>query len=618
MRDEDALAAIRSLLAEAEGKEEFASMVYKGYLIASDLTSDESKEFRKVALPFFRQQYETLPEDSELRPYCAVLLHYCMVSACVNPSSEDDGSSSFSGSAEPLRYAASKNLPHAYYRLGDLASSGVVSEDTDGDYYRMAAEMGHLPSYMALGFLHSFNIFQKSEEKAKYYYTLAANMGYERARAYLAELEKENKDDSSHSDDNNDNYGDFGNEDDDLTNEFRAKQEQYKNDARQAIQAVTYFHLSFDFAGTWPLFERARAADSKATTELEDRLTEAETRLYDSPGDDAIALEVMVYKAYIMASLVDPSNREKRNQVFPFLMELSIELPATLEEAKMRSMKFNEDRKFYLILLYYCYHKDWQFKTKMENEIAVNGFTAVSNLQLVLDQDTLLHGENTDFESLVFMASSHAACAMGLSLFYEYNSTSPDIEQGLSYLKMAVDKYGNVEACFNLGQIYQYGGEVAKNEEEAKRLYLLGISKLEQAKLVGLESHVVSCMNTLAAMYVEDGDTAEALRWYHRLVDDFEDLNIIYMLGTAYWRDDGYLSPCIETKDLVKAEQYLLRAAEKDHGEAQSMLGTFYCEVKENYEEGAKWYEKAAANYAYGVYAKLDDLYERGLVPRPN
>lgn len=308
MRDPEAIASIRAMLEDVEGYDELATMVYKSYLIASNLQAEESANFRKETLPFLQKMYDNSPENSDQRPYCAVLLHYCLASAIVNPSPGETVSNPYSEwmkSIEPLRYAASKNIAHAFYRLGDVAASGIISEDKEGDYYREGAELGHLPSYMALGLLHLEDPFPKSNEKARYYYELAANLGFDLARRHLEALDKENNskrmDRSEERSSNNDRDDE---EDDDYVQKQHQLDEKYTAEAQLAIDAVLTHRLRFDFAGTWELFENARSGNWTMVDLLSEKRQDAELRLEKKVDDMALQLEVMVYSAYV-ASCVD-------------------------------------------------------------------------------------------------------------------------------------------------------------------------------------------------------------------------------------------------------------------------------------------------------------------------
>lgn len=384
MRDDDAIAWLKAQLSIMDPSNVAASMAYKAYLIASDLASDTSAEYRETVLPFFKEQYDTLSEDSELRPYCAVLLHYCYASAALNPVTDEEKSwdpmTAWSKSIEPLQYAASKSLAHAYYRMGDVASSGLISEPEDGHYYQLGAELNHVPCYMALGSLYEHNPFKRNIDEAKRYYTLAADTGYDRAKEKLKSFEDEGGNDESPADEDD--------EDDEDAKERKAVATQCKADAERAIESVLVYDVRFDFASTWPIFEAMLSGNSKAAEHVDNAIAEVVSALKEDPDSRSLLVKEMVLKAYYAAANIDKRDRPVRDKVFPFLYEVSISLPGSEQEASYLYKPFNPERKFYSILLFYCYHPDWRFPAQYEKDRSTDGYTAPQFLELALGQDS--------------------------------------------------------------------------------------------------------------------------------------------------------------------------------------------------------------------------------------
>jgi TPR repeat protein len=609
MRDDNSIIWLKQQLSIIDPENIVTSMVYKAYLIASDLASDSSAEYRKTVLPFFKEQFETLPEDSEHRPYCAVLLHYCYASAAVNPVTEEEKSwgpmAAWSKSIEPLQYAASKDLAHAYYRMGDTASSGLISEPEDGHYYKLGAMLNHIPCYMALGSFYEHNVFNKNIDEAKRYYTLAADAGYDRAKEMLNSFETENEHDAAAYDD--------GEEDED-TKERKAIAAQCKAEADQAIESVIVYDVRFDFASSWPIFEAMLSGNSKAAEHVNNAITEVESALKENPADRCLLVKEMVLKAYFMAANIDKRDRPVRDKVFPFLYEVAIDLPTSPQEASYRYKTFNPDRKFYAILLFYCYHPDWRFPAQYEKDRSTDGYTASQFLEMALDQDSeTIAAATLPLDELAKLSQGHAHCALAKSLLNGTNFESPDEAGGLVHLKKAAEEFEYPEACYLLAQAYQSGSyDLDTDVEEAKRCYRLGAKAATTDGLLS-NSYVSFCLTGIASIHYEADEHAEALHWYDESARLTNDLDSWYMLGMAYLDDTGYLSKCVATKDPAKAEAYLLHAASAGHGQAQLSLGDYYVHTANKIADGLQWITAAAEQGAWGANAKLDDLREKGL-----
>lgn len=612
MRDDNSITWLKQQLSIMDPENIAASMAYKAYLIASDLTSDISAEYRRTVLPFFKEQYETLPEDSEHRPYCAVLLHYCYASAAVNPVTDEEKSwdtmDTWSKSIEPLQYAASKELAHAYYRMGDTASSGLISEPEDGHYYKLGANLKHVPCYMALGSFYEHNIFNKDIDEAKRYYTLAAEAGFDRAKEVLKSFEDEDKNDAAAADAADDD------EEDEDTKERQAIAAQCKAAAEQAIESVLVYDVRFDFASTWPIFEAMLSGNTTAADHVNNAIAEVESALKENAEDRSLLVKEMVLKAYYMAANVDKRDRPVRDKVFPFLYEVVMDLPNSPQEASYRYKSFNPERKFYAILLFYCYHPDWRFPARYEKDRATDGYTAPQFLELALGQDSdAIAAATSPVDELTKLSQAHAHCALAKSYLNGTNFESSDEASGLVHLKKAAEEFEYPEACYLLAQAHQWGSYgLATDVEEAKRCYRLGIKAATADGLLS-NNYVSFCLTAIARIHYEADEHAETLHWYEESARLTNDLESWYMLGMAYLDDSGYLSKCVATRDLAKAETYLLHAASAGHGQAQLSLGDYYVNTANKIEDGVNWITAAAAQGTWGANGKLGELREKGL-----
>lgn len=206
----------------------------------------------------------------------------------------------------------------------------------------------------------------------------------------------------------------------------------------------------------------------------------------------------------------------------------------------------------------------------------------------------------------------------------------------LPFIREAAE-YGFPDVQNRLGQMYDNGSGLAKNENEAAKWYRKAA-----------EQGYSSGQNNLAAMYYYGTgvpkDYSEALKWFHKaatqgnatsqewLGDMYRDGNgvsknlteaaIWYRkaadhgvasaqnkLATAYYLGNGV------NQSYYEAAWWRRKAAEQDYVPAQSELGNAYnwgIGVTKDFAEAAKWYRKAADKGNSNAQFRLGELYHQG------
>lgn len=160
---------------------------------------------------------------------------------------------------------------------------------------------------------------------------------------------------------------------------------------------------------------------------------------------------------------------------------------------------------------------------------------------------------------------------------------------------------GNVLATNNIGDMYNDGVGVEKNEEE-------GFRWLQRAASEG----VPMAMRKLGVSY-EKGlgtvkDYAEARHWYERAANS-GDVDALLKIGDLYAKGAGV------TQDYSEAWRWYEKAAVQGHAGAMFELGRFSAAglgVTKSYVEARRWYEQAARLGNSAAMNNLGVLYQRG------
>lgn len=164
--------------------------------------------------------------------------------------------------------------------------------------------------------------------------------------------------------------------------------------------------------------------------------------------------------------------------------------------------------------------------------------------------------------------------------------------------------YGNADAQWELGLLYEHGNHVDKDEAKAFSLYSssadagnpMGIYLVAHCYQHGLsveEDHAVS-----------DSLYAKAVALLDALAPQ-EDMYVLNFIGSAYQWGDGV------QVDRKKAFDYYIISAEKGNPETQYKVGSMYLQgqgVERNREEARVWLEKSAAQGFADAVSLLERL----------
>lgn len=181
-----------------------------------------------------------------------------------------------------------------------------------------------------------------------------------------------------------------------------------------------------------------------------------------------------------------------------------------------------------------------------------------------------------------------AAAQFNVGFFYENgHGVSQNCQEAVKWYKMAAEK-GYEESYVNLGNIYYFGREgVNINKSEALKWYLKFVNNPKSR----IESMAyTSAQNNLGAIYDEQGNYAEALKWFRKAAEQGLP-HAQYNLGLMYDQGKGIV------KDPSEAIKWFTKAAIQGHDGAQYNLGCAYRDgegIKQNFVESNKWYLKAA------------------------
>ena len=189
--------------------------------------------------------------------------------------------------------------------------------------------------------------------------------------------------------------------------------------------------------------------------------------------------------------------------------------------------------------------------------------------------------------SLVFLAIIPAYAASP-----EPNSV-PIGQHSLQILIEKANK-GDVNAQFNLGEIYFKGEGVPQDYNEALKWY-------KEAAEAGDANSQFS----LGGMYgkaqgiVQDNN--EALKWYRKAAKQGHP-------SAQYWLGWMYI---VTSQDYQEAHKWFRKSAERDFVDAQFTLGNI-CEDNQDYNEAKKWYTKAAEQGYAPAQINLGIMYDKG------
>src|SRR5438874_3362321 len=211
------------------------------------------------------------------------------------------------------------------------------------------------------------------------------------------------------------------------------------------------------------------------------------------------------------------------------------------------------------------------------------------------------------FTALVCLSALGLGCVVGTENVFasEVDDAASDIQAGrypeaLTKLRPAVTS-GDPRAIYNLGIMYRDGLGVDKDRGKAKTLFLAAAAKGHALAQYGI-----------ARLSYDDGDFAEAARWYQKAGDQ-GDLDALYNLGYMYHEGQGV------RKDYSKANQLFLEVADRgrfvEDGrrsyKAMDMLGNSYRSGETgqpDYVEAYKWYAMAAARGHPKALAQMQEV----------
>ena len=171
---------------------------------------------------------------------------------------------------------------------------------------------------------------------------------------------------------------------------------------------------------------------------------------------------------------------------------------------------------------------------------------------------------------------------------------------GLTELKRAAEN-GDVEAQYELGNMYSFGIRVAKDDSEAAKWYR---KAAEQGNVVAQRFLGYAYSNGEGVTQ----DKIEAIKWYRKAAEQGDDV-AQRNLAIIYSRGEGV------TQNYSEAIKWYRKAAEQGNTGAQLTLGHMYSEGKgitQDYEEAIKWYHKVAEKGDYYAQYLVGSMYEKG------
>jgi TPR repeat protein len=147
----------------------------------------------------------------------------------------------------------------------------------------------------------------------------------------------------------------------------------------------------------------------------------------------------------------------------------------------------------------------------------------------------------------------------------------------LEALRYAADG-GEQLARWKLGAMYAAGDGVQRDEYQAYQYFLKIVQGFDDAEPSPRERGIVASAFVAVGAYALNGipngkldrDADRALRMFTVAATEFRDPNAQYNLGRMYLDGDG------PRKDARRGAQWLRLAAEKNHMEAQALLGQLY------------------------------------------
>ena len=170
----------------------------------------------------------------------------------------------------------------------------------------------------------------------------------------------------------------------------------------------------------------------------------------------------------------------------------------------------------------------------------------------------------------------------------------PDAAQSLERCERALS--GNANALVRLGDEFQSGYGIPKDEKEAARLYRTAAEKGNAQAQYRLGSCFLYGQGA-------EKDAAEAVKWY-RMAAEQEYASAQEELG------DLYLKGFYVKEDKDEALKWHRRAAENGDTSAQVKLGDIY--EHENKVTAMKWYRRAAESGNANAQKKIGDIYDHG------
>lgn len=206
-------------------------------------------------------------------------------------------------------------------------------------------------------------------------------------------------------------------------------------------------------------------------------------------------------------------------------------------------------------------------------------------------------------------------------------------KQALDYF-MKADKKGCIEATFQIGHMYQFGGPgikvngtnavkyyekaAAKNHLNAvlhlKEMFTLGKSVQKDPKKAFMWTDKAAALKHIESMwqvanlFMKFKEMKNAFTWI-KLIADLNDLNAIYQLGLMYHDGTG------TDQSYGEAFKCILQAADRDHIEAMFTVGFLYLKGRGTTPSEAlafKWYRKAAVRNHSKAMCEIALFYDLG------
>ena len=172
--------------------------------------------------------------------------------------------------------------------------------------------------------------------------------------------------------------------------------------------------------------------------------------------------------------------------------------------------------------------------------------------------------------------------------FYETgNGVEKDEEEAVKWYKKAAN-LGSERAQYELGNMYENGRIVEQNDQKALNWYI------NAAKSPYIDSSVVGSQYRIGVIYEKHEKSYKALEWLLKAANHGH-ANAQNFLGFMYTNRKG-IDDSVKNNDEI-AVQWFLKAANKNHIEAQFNLGIMYENggngLPVNYKKAIKWYKKS-------------------------